>query len=200
MLASIGLYWAAFGLPFAVGLVLSIYVHEMGHVMALQHYGIRASAPMFVPGLGAYIRLEQHPATVVEDARTGLAGPAAGLFAAVGCYAVYLAAASPMLAAIAKLGAWINLFNLFPVWQLDGGRAFASLSRPQRAVVAVAMLGCFLVTDEGLLLLLLMGAAFRLFERGASEPGDWPGVALFIALLVALSGLATIDVPGVLPS
>jgi hypothetical protein len=75
MLAAFGVYWTVWGWPFALGLVASIYVHEMGHVAALRRYGIAASAPMFLPGVGAYVRMKQRPADPVEDARVGLAGP-----------------------------------------------------------------------------------------------------------------------------
>jgi len=54
MLLSMGVYWTAWGWRFALGLVLSIYVHEMGHVAALQRYGIKATAPMFIPGFAGY--------------------------------------------------------------------------------------------------------------------------------------------------
>src|SRR6266702_3747604 len=79
MLLSAGLYWTIWGWKFAFGLVLSIYIHEMGHVQALQRYGIKATAPMFIPGFGAVIRLKQYPADAREDARVGLAGPLCGL-------------------------------------------------------------------------------------------------------------------------
>ena len=59
----------------ALGLVLSIYVHEMGHVIALRRYGFKADAPMFIPGLGAIIRLRQHVVDPRADAQIGLAGP-----------------------------------------------------------------------------------------------------------------------------
>jgi len=75
MLLSAGVYWTIWGWKFAIGIVLSIYVHEMGHVQALQRYGIKATPPMFIPGVGAVIRLKQYPATPREDARVGLAGP-----------------------------------------------------------------------------------------------------------------------------
>ncbi len=83
MLFAFGVYWTAWGWKFALGLIASIYVHEMGHVFALTRYGIRASAPMFIPGLGAFVRMEQYPAGPREDARVGLAGPLWGLLAAV---------------------------------------------------------------------------------------------------------------------
>src|SRR2546422_2398344 len=91
MLLSAGLYWTIWGWKFAFGLVLSIYIHEMGHVQALQRYGIKATAPMFIPGFGAVIRLKQYPADAREDARVGLAGPLWGLGAALAAYAVYRA-------------------------------------------------------------------------------------------------------------
>ena len=79
MLASFALYWHWYGWRFALGFVLSIYVHEMGHVAALRKYGIAATAPMFIPGFGAVVRLKQYPESPAQDARVGLAGPIWGL-------------------------------------------------------------------------------------------------------------------------
>ena len=86
MLASFGLYWSVFGWVFAAGLIVSIYIHEMGHVAALSRLGIKASAPMFIPGFGAMVRLHEYPASPKEDAEVGLAGPVWGLGAAVACW------------------------------------------------------------------------------------------------------------------
>ena len=133
MFASLGLYWTVFGGWLAVGLVLSIYVHEMGHVFALMRYGVKASAPLFIPGLGAVVLLKQSLVDPKQDARVGLAGPIWGTAAALFCAGVYQLTGVPIWAAIAQLGAFINLFNLLPFWQLDGGRAFRSLNKAQRA-------------------------------------------------------------------
>ena len=79
MLAALGVYWTIWGWKFALGFVLSIYIHEMGHVAAMKRFGLAATAPMFIPGFGAFIRMKQHPATVQEEARIGLGGPDLGL-------------------------------------------------------------------------------------------------------------------------
>ena len=42
MFLAMGVYWTAYGWKFALGLVVSIYIHEMGHVAALHRYGFRA--------------------------------------------------------------------------------------------------------------------------------------------------------------
>ena len=49
-----------FAWPLAVGIAASIYVHEMGHVAMLRGLGINASAPLFIPGVGALVMLKQH--------------------------------------------------------------------------------------------------------------------------------------------
>jgi Zn-dependent protease len=195
MALSLGVYWAAFGWPFAVGLILSLYVHEMGHVAALRQLGIRASLPMFLPGIGAVVRLQQHPASPSEDARIGLAGPIWGMGAAIVAYMAYLAGGWPLLAALARWGAWVNLFNLLPFWQLDGGRAFRALSRPQRIGAALAMAALWAWTREGLLILLLAVAAFRAFGKDAPAEGDRKAILQYLLLLVVLAAMCTIRVP-----
>src|SRR3989449_4516850 len=159
MLLSMGVYWTLWGWKFAAGFVVSIYIHEMGHVQALTHYGIKATAPMFIPGVGAFIRPKQYPTDRREDARVGLAGPIWGAGAAAAAYAVYFATHAGIWGAIAHVGAFINLFNLVPVWQLDGGRGFRALTPPPRWVATGVIGVAWWLTAEGLPLLLLVAAA-----------------------------------------
>jgi Zn-dependent protease len=193
MLLSFGVYWAVWGWKFALGLVLSIYVHEMGHVIALRRYGFKASAPMFIPGLGAFIRLRQQVVDPREDAAIGLAGPIYGLGAAAVTAALWYATKDPLLAAIAGVGAWINLFNLLPIGTLDGGRAFHALSRPQRALAAASVAAAWFITNDGLLLLLLIVCGVRCFER-REERGDWRACVNFAALVLLLSLLSMVRI------
>ena len=118
MVAFFGVYWSLYGWPLALGIVLSIYIHEMGHVIELRSYGIPASAPMFIPGLGAFVRLKTANITPLQDSRIGLAGPIYGLGAALAALAVYLLTGWKVWAAIANFTAVINLFNLIPVWRI----------------------------------------------------------------------------------
>jgi Zn-dependent protease len=171
-----------------VGFVLSIYIHEMGHVAALRRYGIAATAPMFVPGFGALVLLKQRPGSVAQDARVGLAGPIWGLGAAIVAALTGALTASPLCFGIAHAGAWINLFNLIPVWQLDGGRGFRALTRGQRGVALAVALTMWLITQESMLMLVSLGAGYRMFTR--DYPADPDRGALFqYAGLVALLSL-----------
>ncbi len=194
MILSLGLYWTLWGWRFALGLVLSIYVHEMGHVSALRRFGIRATAPMFIPGLGAIVRMNQYPHTVREDARVGLAGPIWGLGAALAVLAAYALSGHPLLAAVASVGAWINLFNLLPFWTLDGGRGFRALSRQQRWIAVAVIAGVFAVSQEGLLLLLGIGAVVQAVSKGAPAEGDRRALLEYAALVVCLSAVAALPV------
>jgi len=194
MAISLGVYAVAFGWKFAVGLLLSLYVHEMGHVASLKKYGIAASAPMFVPGFGAFVRLKQYPANPTEDARVGLAGPIYGLGAALFAAALAWLTGWQVLFAIAKTGAWINLFNLVPVWQLDGGRAFRALTRQQRWLVVGALGAIWFVSGESMIVLLLLGAGFRALEKTAPVTGDRRALAEYVALAVVLAAMCRLVV------
>jgi len=194
MLAAAGVYWTLWGWKFALGIVGSIYVHEMGHVAALRRYGIKASAPMFIPGIGAVIRLRQHPATPGEDARVGLAGPLWGLGAALAAYGIYRATGSAIWGAIAHFGAWVNLFNLLPFWQLDGGRGFRALTRRQRWMATGALVAIWALTSEPLLVLLALAGAANALAAGPDEP-DTGALGAYVGLALALAVLSRIQVP-----
>jgi Zn-dependent protease len=187
MLLSMGLYWSLYGWKFAVGFVLSIYVHEMGHVAALARYGIPATAPMFIPGFGAFVRMKAYPASASEDARVGLAGPLWGLGAALAALGMHLLTGSGLWGAIAQAGAWINLLNLIPVWQLDGGRGFHALTRHHRGLVVGAALVLWLLTSETLLVVVALAAGYRLFTKDYPEQPDNIALFQFMGLLGALS-------------
>ena len=195
MLLSMGFYWNLYGWWFALGIILSIYIHEMGHVSELRRYGIPASAPMFIPGFGAIVRLNAHPATVGQDARVGLAGPVWGTATALICLVIYMATGNAYWKAIATWGAWINLFNLIPVWQLDGGRAFVALTKRHRWIAAGTIFAMWIYTEDMVLLLLLLGAGFRLLatKDEADQPDNtvlwmYCGLVVVLGLLCMLRG------------
>jgi len=187
MLLAFGVYWTAWGMWFALGFVLSIYVHEMGHVAAVRRFGLDATAPMFVPGLGAFILLKGRNLSPYQSARIGLAGPLWGLAAALAALTASRIGGGPMWAAIAHTGAWLNLFNLMPIWQLDGSRGLAALSKGQRAVVALSFGAAWMLTGDGLLVLLLLIAIARTFEATAPELPDHGALAYYAFLILALA-------------
>jgi len=194
MLLSLGVYWTAWGWRFAAGLVASMYIHEIGHVAALQRYGIKATAPMFVPGLGAFVRMDQYPADAREDARVGLAGPVWGLGAALAALAVYGVTGAPIWGGIARFGAWLNLFNLLPIWQLDGGRGLRALDKRQRIIFTLVCAGAWLASGEGLLALISIAAAVRIFSESGPAAGDRTTLLEFVGLIVTLTPIAMLDI------
>jgi Zn-dependent protease len=195
MLVSVGVYWQAFGWKWALGVVASIYVHEMGHVSMLRHFGIPATAPMFLPGIGAFIRARFYPTDVVSEARVGLAGPVWGLGAALTCYVVYQLTGDAAWGALAEIGAWINLFNLTPVWQLDGAHGFKALTRGQRWLAVAVIATAWLLSGKGLLILLLIAALWATLAQKAPEQPDRRTLLEYTVLIAALTALATIPVP-----
>lgn len=195
MIIALGAYWTIWGWQFALGFILSIYVHEMGHVIALRRAGIPASAPMFIPFVGAFVRLHRGPDTEEIDARIGLAGPIYGLGAALFCLLLFYVTDISLFGALAKTGAWINLFNLIPVWQLDGGRGFNAMNQQHRYIASAVVLATWYFTGEGMLILLLLGCAYQLFARKAPETEHREAIVTYCALVAVLGGLAAIELP-----
>lgn len=192
MAASFGVYWTMYGWAFAGGLVLSIYVHEMGHVLAIRRYGLHASTPMFIPGLGAFIRLRGVKLPPIPDSRIGLAGPIYGLGAALASLGIYLGTSAKIWAAIAHFGALVNLFNLIPVWSLDGSRGLHSLTRGQRGLVLAAAAVLWMLTSNPMLLLIAAVCAYRMFTRDWQPDPDNVGLAWFLGLLATFAGVTLI--------
>ncbi len=127
-LISVAAYSLFWGWEFAAGFVVLLFIHEMGHVIALRREGIKASAPMFVPFLGALITSKSLGDNALAEARVGLAGPILGSLGALAVAVLGALLHSDMLLALAYVGFFINLFNLLPVVPLDGGRAMAAMA------------------------------------------------------------------------
>ena len=128
MLVSIAAYALIWPWTFALGFVVLLLLHELGHVIQLRREGVEASAPMFIPFLGAVIAAKSMGEDAAAEARVGLAGPILGSVATLIPLGIWLATGEPFWQALAYLGFFINLINLLPVLPLDGGRAMAALS------------------------------------------------------------------------
>jgi Zn-dependent protease len=158
MLVSVAAYALIWGWRFAVGFVLLLLVHEMGHVLQLRREGIPASAPMFIPFLGALVAMKELPKDAGAEARVGLAGPVLGSLAALVPLGIYGLTGNELFQALAFVGFFLNLFNLLPVLPLDGGRAMAALS-PSMWFVGYALLAAatFAFPNPVMLLILVFG-------------------------------------------
>jgi Zn-dependent protease len=190
MAASLGLYWSLWGWKFAAGFILTIYIHEMGHVWAMRKFGLRASTPMFIPGFGAFISLYDSPADEHQDAQIGLAGPMWGAGAALGSWALYFLTRNEIFLAVANATAWMNLFNLTPVWSLDGSRGFRALDCNFRIAIAILTAALWFSTNEGMFLIVLLGTLYRLFWKKdfAPRPDYW-AIGHFAGLLVLFAAI-----------
>src|SRR5947208_4430419 len=128
MLVTIGVYAMVWGWKFAVGFVLLIMLHECGHLIVAKKFGLKVSAPMFIPFVGAFILLKEAPRNAWMEACVGIGGPMFGSLAALLCHAAGILFGAPLLIALAWSGYFLNLFNLAPVGMLDGGRIVTALS------------------------------------------------------------------------
>jgi len=188
--AFFGLYWAMFGAKFGIGFAVLILIHEMGHYIDVKRRGLPADMPVFLPGFGAYVRWQALGVSLETRAAVSLAGPLAGLLAAVACAVLWWQTANPLWAALARAGAVLNILNLTPVWVLDGGQAALALSKIERIILLTTCLALWLVLGQGVFFLVAAGAGYRAFFAG-----DFPAnpsratIIYFIAVLTALGAI-----------
>jgi Zn-dependent protease len=178
MLVSIGAYALIWGWKFAVGFVLLLLVHELGHALEAKRQGLDVSAPLFIPFLGALIAMKELPHNVWREYRIAIAGPILG---SVGAAAVWLAGeatGSDLLVALAFTGFFLNLFNLLPVSPLDGGRIVAAIHPAIWAVGLVALLALVIVAPNPILILVLVIGGLEVWRRWQAR-GTKSGAAYY---------------------
>lgn len=185
--AFIGIYWAAFGMKFGIGFAVLILLHEMGHFIDIKRRGLPAEMPVFLPGLGAYVKWQALGVPLETRAAISLAGPLAGFFVALACAILFWQTGNPLWGALARIGAVLNLLNLIPVWVLDGGQAVLALSKMERIVLLTACLALWLVLGENMFFLVALGAGYQVFFAGhfPAQPSRTTTI-YFLAVLTAL--------------
>ncbi|HLK09348.1 MAG TPA: site-2 protease family protein [Candidatus Angelobacter sp.] len=193
--AFFGFYWTLWGAKFGIGFAVLILIHEMGHFIDIKRRGLPADMPMFLPGLGAYVKWNGLGVTLEARSAISLAGPCAGAIAAGICYLLWHQTGYGLWAALARTGAWFNALNLIPLWIFDGARATNALSKLERAVVLVVSAAVGYVLGEWVFALVAAGMGIRLFTRDAPEEPSNPITAYFVAVITAL-GMILWLVPG----
>jgi Zn-dependent protease len=203
MLISIWAYAVFWGWPFAVGFVALLFIHEMGHVIALRMMGIKATAPMFIPFMGAFIGMKQMPKNAFDEAVMAYGGPLLGTIGAIGCAVVGFMTGNPFWFALAMTGFLLNLFNLLPISPLDGGRIIGAISPKLWILGLVGAIGLFYLTWSPIVALIVIIGSFQIYsasKRSAVEKARYyevtPGRRIFVG--VAFLGLLAVTSFGML--
>jgi Zn-dependent protease len=165
MLISAAFYVWLGGWWFGVGLILLLFVHEMGHVLEARRQGLPVSVPVFIPFMGALISMKRLPRDAWREARLAIAGPLLGSAGALALYLAGTAYDSQHLKALAFLGFLLNLFNLLPVVPLDGGRITAALHPALWLLGLAGLLALVLYQPNPILILVLVLAGSELLRR-----------------------------------
>lgn len=185
-----GVYWVFFGWKFGLGFALSILIHEMGHYIAARRRGLRVDLPVFLPGLGAYVRWYAMGISLEDLSGIALAGPFFGLLAAAVCAGLALTLhpgqTRDLFSALAHVSAWLNVLNLIPVLGLDGAQATYALDRTQRWLVTATALIFFGLLQEWTFLFVAVGMGWRLWEGGFADKPSTRTMVGYVLLLFAL--------------
>lgn len=166
MFVSLGGWALIYGWKFAFAIVYLIFVHEMGHLVAAKKKGIPTSPAIFIPFLGAAIGIDPKK---IKDAETeffvAYGGPLAGLISIIPALALYLMTHDPYWGLVIQLGALLNLFNLFPVSPLDGGRIVTVLSTKIWLIGLFVMIPVMFLSPDPIIMLIFVFGIFTWWDR-----------------------------------
>jgi Zn-dependent protease len=160
----IGLYWALWGPKFGIGFALLVLIHEMGHYIDIKRRGLPADMPMFLPGLGAYVRWNGMGVSQEARAAISLAGPLAGWFGSAICALLWYETHDGIWGALARVGAWFNVLNLTPVWIFDGSQAARALRKTEVALLLLVSVAFGYATKEGVFYFVTAGSVWVLLK------------------------------------
>ncbi len=173
MIVMIASYAYIYGWKYAIGIVLLIFVHEMGHLYFAKLKKLDVSLPVFIPFVGAFIKLKQEPQDAKTESFVALGGPLVGMVGAFACFAAALFANSSLWGALAYFGFFITVFNMIPVHPLDGGRIAAALS-PVMWIVGIIVMAIMLIYYFNpialLILIMAVGKAWKVWKHKGQEP------------------------------
>lgn len=194
MVISVGAYALFWGWRFAVGFVLLLLVHELGHVVVLRAQGVEASAPMFIPFVGAFVAVKGPMRSVTQEATSALAGPAIGAAGSYACLQLAYVADSLLLQALAYTGFLINLFNMLPMLPLDGGRVAGALHPAIWAIGTAGAIAILLFYPHPILFFVLLIGGLETWkrwrDRRAGRSGSYYRVPTRTRAAVGLSYVA----------
>jgi Zn-dependent protease len=188
-------YWALYGAKFGVGFAILILVHEMGHFIDIKRRGLPAEMPVFLPGLGAYVRWTALGVTARTRAFVSLAGPLAGCIGAAVCALLWMATGDTLWIGLASVSALLNVLNLIPVWVLDGGQTIKALNKGERIVLACAAVLFAVGFRQPVLLLVAAGAAYRVFAKDVPAAPNRAVMVYYLLVLAALGFLMRLAPP-----
>lgn len=138
--ASVVAYSWMFSWQFAVVLIVSLVIHEYGHVWAMRAVGVPTRGFYLIPFVGGAAVPERAFASRLEEHFVAIAGPVFGLAQAVLLYGLFIATGYPLFGAIAAWVAVLNLFNMIPISPLDGGRIVKSATMSVGSGLGMAVL------------------------------------------------------------
>lgn len=170
MALMVGAYALIYPWTFAIGLVMMLLIHEMGHVWAARRKGLPVSAPAFIPFLGALITLKQQPKDAETEAFIAYGGPLLGSLGALLALGLAKVTDYGPLYAIAQVGFFLNLINLLPIHPLDGGRIVTAISRWLWGVGLIGGLVVILYLKAILFLFFWALFAWELYVRFVRKP------------------------------
>lgn len=205
-------WWFSGSWVIALAVIVGLFVHEYGHVLAMNRLGMGPARIWIIPFLGGLAKGQREPRSEWDGVLVSLAGPAFGLLAAAPFFGLWsLTGGDAWLLGVFAI-ALINLVNLAPAPPLDGSKALGPvLARvhPMLEWTALLATGAAVVwwgVSNGsfifaaFLAIALLGHLRRGRWRPVGVPLTWSQAAMSLGLFLATAAACVaVGVAGLAP-
>lgn len=191
---------------FSAIVIVMLYIHELGHIWAMKRQGMKDCEIYFIPFIGAAASSNSDSSSHKAGIVVAIMGPVWGFALAVMLGGVYFITKNPLYAVMASITAIFNLFNLLPIYPLDGGKiaGFVFSSIHWRLEIIFMVLSDICLIASGVLFLyhkyFLLAFCFIIFGIGMLivslfwEKQELPKLTfagIFISIICYLVAIAT---------
>lgn len=181
-LVSILAYSAVWSPAFAIGLVLLLFFHEMGHVIAMNKEGFKTNAPVFIPFLGAMLFSPKNMDRR-QEAVIGIGGVVLGGIVSFILLAINFFYPSNYLLLFAYVGLFLNLFQMIPISPMDGGRVIQAVGKNFQYLGIVILMALTIMIHQPSILIIWIIVLFD-FKFLSFKQRMFGAAAIELALII----------------
>jgi stage IV sporulation protein FB len=181
-LVSVALYMILFymlfdqNIAYIAAITVAVLIHEMGHWIAMKVFNYSNVKIFFIPFIGAITSGKKQEVSQKQLSIIILAGPIPGII--IGMILFYLNERlhNDTLKMLSNCFLLLNLFNLLPIYPLDGGRLMETLFIKQNyyirlvfGIISIVLLAAFFVALSSIMVIVPIFMGIELYNESKNQ-------------------------------
>ena len=164
-------------IAYIAAILVVIIIHEMGHLLAMKAFKYSNVKIFILPLIGAFTSGKKQEVSQFQLSLIILAGPIPGIIIACAIFYANMDLHDETLKMLCNSFLIINLFNLLPIYPLDGGRLIETLFFKQNHIIRLVfgiisimvLTAIFIISRSPIMLIVPILMAIELFNENKNN-------------------------------